>query len=189
MLIAGVDEAGRGALAGPLVAAAAILGADLDYTLLGDSKVLTAAKRDKLFDLIYASDSYIGVSIVPRNVVDARNVLQATLSGMAKSVARLKVHPELVLIDGNKAPDIRDCKVETIVKGDATEPCISAASIIAKVTRDRIMCRYDEKYPGYAFSTHKGYGTQQHYDAVFEHGLSLIHRRTFTISRQETLFT
>jgi len=188
-VVAGCDEAGRGALAGPVVAAAVVL----DYNsinpyLLTDSKVLTAAKRDEAYRMLRASDSVIGFSIINHKVVDDINVLQASLLAMARSVSYLRCDFDEVIVDGNRCPAIEGVPVSCLVKGDSKIPEISAASIVAKVIRDRLMCKYHRYFQGYAFDKNKGYGSKAHYDAVFEQGLSKIHRKSFSIKRQLTLF-
>lgn len=187
MTIAGVDEAGRGALAGPVVVAAVILAPDLNIEGLTDSKKLSPAKRQQIVDELRVSDSFISVAIGSRYLVDRVNVLNATLAMMSRAVRRLAVLPDEAYIDGNRAPHIPQCVVRTFVGGDALYPCISAASVVAKVCRDRLMHKYDRLYPDYGFSRHKGYGTNDHYECLFRHGPSVIHRRSFNLSRQETL--
>jgi len=183
-LIVGVDEAGRGALAGPVVAAAVWLSPDLDSHCFKDSKVLTAAKREKLFEMVMASQAHIGIGVLSHRFIDRVNILKATMEAMKRSVVALRISPSEILVDGNKAPDFGGILCRTIVDGDALVPCISAASIIAKVTRDRIMVALDRKFPHYGFATHKGYGTKAHFNALYVHGRSNVHRMTFDISRQ-----
>lgn len=179
--LCGVDEAGRGPLAGPVVAAAVIL--EPMCPLRGrvkDSKRLTARKRREIFELLTDSkDVHIGVAIVDAHAIDALNILQATMRAMEEAVRKLSITPVAALIDGNSAPRL-SCRCITVVKGDVTEPCISAASIVAKVTRDSIMEEMDGKYPGYGFSRHKGYPTPDHYEALRRLGACPIHRRSFS---------
>lgn len=178
--LCGVDEAGRGPLAGPVVAAAVIM--DPSSYLRGlvkDSKRLTPARREDLFEELSSSpDIRVGISIVDAPAIDEMNILRATLAAMGEAVARLGIVPVAALVDGNAAPDV-PCRCYTVIKGDQTEPSISAASIVAKVTRDRIMTHMDHVYPGYGFSRHKGYPTQDHYAAIRRLGACPIHRRSF----------
>ncbi len=187
-MIAGVDEAGRGALAGPVVAAAVILHPDFESPYLSDSKQLTAAQRDLVFEALQKSDSQIAFHIASHRVIDRINILQASLHAMKRSIMRLGVRPDLIRIDGNRSPELEDFLVETVVKGDSLHPEISAASIVAKVIRDRLMMHYHKRYPNYGLGQHKGYATKAHCEAVFKHGRSLIHRQSFSITKQEALF-
>jgi ribonuclease HII len=175
-LVAGVDEAGRGPLAGPVVAAAVVLPFDADLQGLDDSKKLSPAKREELFPKIQKFAH--GVAVVNREVIDEINILQASLLAMKQAVEKLPSAPSLLLIDGNQKID---CSIKqwTIVKGDAKSFSIAAASILAKVTRDRIMEDYHRRYPQYEFARHKGYGTKLHRGLIAEHGPCPIHRRTF----------
>jgi len=188
LIVAGVDEAGRGALAGPVVAAAVIFPEDCDTSSFCDSKTLTAAQRDSLYDLVFSTAVSVGVGVVEVKEIETLNILKATLLAMEKAVYNLSLVPNEVWIDGNSAPDLRSVIVKTFVKGDALHSVISAASIVAKVTRDRIMDALDVQYPGYGFLKHKGYGTEDHYQRVFEMGPSLVHRKTFNLTRQLSLF-
>ena len=178
-LTAGVDEAGRGPLAGPVVVAAVILDKANPIEGLDDSKKLSEKKREELFELIV--ERALGYSIVevdPKQI-DEMNILQATLFGMSKAVKELDPKPEFVLIDGNQVPyDLRDI-AKAVVGGDAYHDCISAASILAKVTRDRIMVRLSGKYPQYNFAKHKGYPTKEHIEALGKYGACEIHRKSF----------
>ena len=176
--LAGTDEAGRGPLAGPVVAAAVILDPNLDYPGLGDSKKLSAAARDKAFDLIAAHAVSWAWAAVEASEVDRLNPLRAALFAMTRAVAGLSPAPALVLVDGNQAPALT-VPVKTVVKGDSRSLSISAASIMAKVTRDRIMLEWHERYPQYGFDRHKGYGTAEHLEALRRHGPSPCHRLTF----------
>lgn len=187
-MIAGVDEAGRGALAGPVVAAAVVLDPALSPDLFSDSKQLTAAKREALFAILKASESHIGIGVHSAFYVDQKNILKATLSAMRRSILALHCKPNEVLIDGNKIPALPGVTMRAIVHGDRLIPEISAASIVAKVLRDRMMDCLDTKFPAYGFKIHKGYGTEFHYEALFAHGISDVHRKTFNLHRQQSLF-
>ena len=177
--IAGIDEAGRGPLAGPVVAAACILPCDYLLAQLNDSKQLSSEQRDMLFDQI-TSDSRIvyGIGIVSVECIDQINILRATFEAMQKSVEKLARKPDYLLIDGNQLPKF-DCLKEGIVRGDAASVSIAAASILAKVTRDRIMIEEAARWPQYGFAQHKGYGTPQHLEALERFGPCPLHRRTF----------
>jgi ribonuclease HII len=175
--IAGVDEAGRGPWAGPVVAAAVILDPDKIPANIDDSKVLDEESRAYLFKRIMKV-AVVGVGIADVERIDRENILGATLWAMAEAVAKLSAAPKLVLIDGNKAPRL-PMQCRTIVKGDAKCLSIAAASIIAKVTRDRIMMQLARDYPGYGFERHKGYGTEEHQAAIEKLGISVLHRRSF----------
>ena len=176
--VCGVDEAGRGPVAGPVCAAAVILPAGIVIEGLNDSKKLSEKKREKLFDEITANALAWSVSLVDERVIDEINILQATFLAMRRAMDQLRVRPDIALIDGNRETDF-GLPVQTIVKGDSLSANIAAASILAKVTRDRFMLEMDEKYPQYGFATHKGYGTRAHYAALREFGPCPIHRRTF----------
>lgn len=177
-LIAGVDEAGRGPLAGPVIAAAVILDAENPIAGLADSKVLSAGRRAELSLLIkqYALCWALGRAEVEE--IDQLNILQASLLAMQRAVAALRMAPDLALVDGNQPPKL-SCQVRTIVRGDATIPAISAASILAKVARDAEMCEMDALYPDYGFAQHKGYPTEAHRQALERSGVSPLHRRSF----------
>jgi len=177
-LIAGVDEAGRGPLAGPVVAAAVILDDCQPIRGLADSKKLSAARRDVLYDEIRAKALCCCVAQASVEEIDTLNILQATLLAMQRAVAGLRLMPGKVLVDGNRLP-VLGVLAEAIVKGDATVPSISAASILAKVTRDRLCEEYDQRYPQYGFAVHKGYGTAAHLAALRAHGACDWHRKTF----------
>ncbi len=177
-LVAGVDEAGRGPLAGPVVAAAVILDDLRPIAGLNDSKKLSAARREKLFDEIRAKALCCSIAQASVEEIDEINILQATLLAMRRAVEGLRLKPAKVLVDGNRLP-VLDVLAEAIVKGDATVPAISAASILAKVTRDRWCAELDARYPQYGFATHKGYGTAEHLAALLAHGACPEHRKTF----------
>ena len=177
-LTAGVDEAGRGPLAGPVVAAAVILDDLHPIKGLADSKVLTAKRREKLFDEIRAKALCCSIAQASVEEIDRLNILQATLLAMRRAVEGLRLKPVKVLVDGNRLP-VLDILAEAIVRGDAPVASISAASILAKVQRDRWCVEIDAQYPQYGFARHKGYGTAEHLAALRAHGASPVHRRTF----------
>ncbi|MBV8801830.1 MAG: ribonuclease HII [Gammaproteobacteria bacterium] len=176
--ITGVDEAGRGPLAGPVVAAAVILNPAKPISGLADSKQLTALQREALFTVIIENAFSFGVGRAEVEEIDRVNILQATFLAMQRAVAALSVIPHLALIDGNRSPKL-PCKTKAIIAGDQTEPAISAASILAKVTRDREMQHLDQQFPLYGFAKHKGYSTRDHLLALKQHGPCDIHRRSF----------
>lgn len=176
--IAGIDEAGRGPLAGPVVAAAVILPFGLEIFGLDDSKRLTPARRDELFDEITLKAEGIGVGIADHEAIDRINILQATLLAMTEAVNFLPSSPDYLLVDGISAVPV-NIPQRTLVKGDAHSASIAAASIIAKVTRDRLMEGYDSLYPGYGFAGHKGYGSAAHLAAIRTLGPCEIHRKSF----------
>jgi ribonuclease HII len=178
LLVAGVDEAGRGPLAGPVVAAAVILDPLQPVAGLDDSTKLSEARRETLFPQIRKQSLAWAVVAVEAEEIDRLNILQATLLGMQKAVERLSPAPSLALVDGNRAP-VLDCEVSTIVHGDSLEPAISAASILAKVTRDRLMKELHLQYPCYGFDRHKGYPTREHLRRLRENGPCPAHRRSF----------
>ena len=178
-LICGVDEAGRGPLAGPVCAAAVILPPDLEIEGLNDSKKLTEKKRDALYDIITEKAVAYGIAMATEQEIDEINILQATFLAMRRAVEQLSVRPSFVLVDGNREPDLGDLPLKTVVKGDSLSANIAAASILAKVTRDRYMVQMDARYPEYGFGVHKGYGTQKHYEALREYDACPIHRRSF----------
>lgn len=177
-LICGVDEAGRGPLAGPVCAAAVILPPDLEIPGLNDSKKLTDKRRRELFPIICRQAVAYGIAMVDEKTIDEINILQATYLAMENAIKQLSVKPELALVDGNRAKDF-GVPVQTVIKGDSRSASIAAASVLAKVTRDDYMDKMAEQYPQYAFEVHKGYGTKRHYEALREHGASPIHRMTF----------
>ena len=177
-LICGVDEAGRGPLAGPVYAAAVILPAGMEIEGLNDSKKLTEKKREALFPVIRSAALYWGVGFADHAEIDELNILNATFLAMNRAIEATGVSPELCLIDGNRDKGIR-CPSKTVVGGDAKCACIAAASVLAKVSRDRFMLEMDSKYPGYGFAGHKGYPTAAHYAAIRALGPCPIHRMTF----------
>lgn len=177
-VICGVDEAGRGPLAGPVCAAAVILPANLEIPGLTDSKKLTDKCRRELFPLIKEKAIAYGIGFASEQEIDKINILQATFLAMERALAQLEVRPELALIDGNREKDF-GIPVKTVVKGDSLSANIAAASILAKVTRDDVMLALAEDYPQYGFEIHKGYGTKAHYEALREYGASPVHRSTF----------
>ena len=177
-LIAGTDEAGRGPLAGPVVAAAVIFSHDVFIEGVNDSKVLSEAKREKFFDEIVLWAEAYSVSIIPVEVIDEINILNASLLAMKEAVNNLKVTPDLVLIDGNKSFS-SNIPVIPIIKGDAKSFCIAAASILAKVTRDRLMKKLAAEYPIYFWEKNKGYPTKQHRDLIKKYGSTSMHRKSF----------
>ena len=177
-LVAGVDEAGRGPLAGPVVAAAVILDDDRPIRGLADSKALTARARQRLHDEICARALCVEVAWASPQEIDEVNVLQATLRAMSRAVHSLRLKPARVLVDGNRLPTVA-VPAQAIVKGDAQVPAISAASIVAKVRRDAWCLEIHQQYPQYGFATHKGYPTAEHLQALRLHGPSPVHRRSF----------
>lgn len=176
--VAGIDEAGRGPWAGPVIAAAVILHPEKPILGLKDSKLLTPKQRANLFDAIIENAMSYAVGRAEVYEIDAINILQATLLAMERAVKALSIQPSLAMIDGNKAPKL-SCQTKTIIGGDLIEPAISAASILAKVTRDREMEMLDQQYPEYGFAKHKGYGTKDHILALQKHGPSDIHRKSY----------
>ena len=178
ILVAGVDEAGRGPLAGPVVAGAVILDPIKPIEGLADSKILSERKRHSLFDIIkkYALSWSVGMASVEE--IDEFNILQATLLAMQRAVNGLAIQPDEALIDGNRLPDLL-IPAQAIIKGDSKVQAISAASILAKVERDKIMVDYHKKYPDFSFHLHKGYGTGQHLSEIGQFGFLPIHRKTF----------
>ena len=179
LLIAGVDEAGRGPLAGPVVVAAVILDADRPIRGLDDSKQLKEAEREKLYGRIVERALAWSVIFVDHEEIDRINIFQATMQGMTRSLLGLSVPPGHALIDGNRLPKQLPCPATALVGGDALEPAISAASILAKVSRDRFMVTQDSQYPGYGFAKHKGYSVPDHMAALSRLGPCAIHRRSF----------
>jgi len=179
MWVCGVDEVGRGPLAGAVVTAAVILDPDNPIEGLADSKKLSEKKRDRLFDEIQAKAKAWAIGRAEVEEIDQLNILQATFLAMRRAVEALPLPPDKALIDGNKIPPGLACPAEAIVGGDDSEACIAAASILAKVTRDREMVELAKKYPGYGLEKHKGYPTKVHIEALKNQGVSDIHRRSF----------
>lgn len=177
-VICGVDEAGRGPLAGPVYASAVILPSDCVIEGLNDSKKLTEKKREALFDEIKEKALAYGIASADEKEIDEINILNATFLAMKRAIASLSVRPDLALIDGNQKPHT-DIEEVTVIKGDAKSMSIAAASVLAKVSRDRFMLEMAEKYPQYEFARHKGYGTKLHYEKIAQYGVCDIHRRTF----------
>lgn len=176
--VCGIDEAGRGPLAGPVVAGAVILPKDCNILYINDSKKLSAAKREELYGVIMEQAVAVGVGIVGPARIDEINILQATYEAMRQAIQNLSVTPDILLNDAVTIPQVTIPQVP-IIKGDAKSISIGAASIIAKVTRDRMMIEYDKVMPEYGFAKNKGYGSKAHMEAVREHGASLIHRQSF----------
>ncbi|MBQ6543953.1 MAG: ribonuclease HII [Clostridia bacterium] len=176
--VCGIDEAGRGPLAGPVYAAAVILPDGLEIEGLNDSKKLTEKKREALFDIIKENALACSVGTASEREIDEINILQATFLAMKRAVEGLKIPADYALVDGNRMPPL-GIPGETIIKGDAKSPSVAAASIIAKVSRDRFMYELDKKLPEYQFSKHKGYGTALHYEMIKKYGVSEYHRLSF----------
>lgn len=176
--ICGIDEAGRGPLAGPVVAGAVILPKDLKILYLNDSKQLSEKQREELYEEIMEKAVSVGVGVVSQERIDEINILQATFEAMRQAIEKLSVVPDLLLNDAVTIPGVSIRQVP-IIKGDAKSLSIAAASVIAKVTRDRMMVEYDKLYPAYGFAGHKGYGSLAHIEAIQKHGASPIHRKTF----------
>lgn len=177
-IICGVDEAGRGPLAGPVCAAAVILPPNAEIPGLNDSKKLSDKKRRELYPVIKEKAIAYGIAFADHSEIDEINILQATYLAMERAISQLSVKPDLALIDGNRAKDF-GIPVETVVHGDSLSASIAAASVLAKVTRDDYMLQMAEQYPGYDFEIHKGYGTKAHYAALTQYGPCPIHRMTF----------
>lgn len=186
-LICGIDEAGRGPLAGPVVASAVIINSEnakilfesKEFKYIKDSKKLSAKRREEMFDFIQTNFPYVGIGICDHDTIDRINILEATFLAMKKAISALREKPDVTLIDGNFIIPNSSLKQEAIVKGDNLVPVIAAASIIAKVARDRIMDEVHEEYPMYGFDKHRGYGTKYHLDAIKEYGPCPLHRKSF----------
>ena len=176
--ICGIDEVGRGPLAGPVVACAVILPKDVEILYINDSKKLSEKKREALYDEIMEKAMAVGIGMEPPEVIDEVNILQATYKAMRTAINNLSVKPDILLNDAVTIPEV-DIRQVPIIKGDAKSISIAAASIVAKVTRDRIMVKYDLKYPGYGFASNKGYGSQAHIEALRQMGKTPIHRDSF----------
>ncbi len=177
--ICGIDEAGRGPLAGPVVVASCIMPEESFIDGVNDSKKISEKKRERVYEEIIKEAISYGVGIIDENKIDEINILQATKMGLTNSIKELEIVPNIILVDALRNIDTCNIPYRSIIKGDATCYSIAAASIIAKVTRDRIMLKYDEMYPEYGFATHKGYGTAKHIEAIKKYGLCPIHRRSF----------
>lgn len=184
-LIAGVDEAGRGPLAGPVVAAAVILPPECRIDGLRDSKKLSEARRESLVEIICGTSLAWALGVCTPQEIDELNILQASMLAMRRAVEALSVTPEFVQVDGNRCPKL-SCPVEAVVGGDDIVPAISAASVLAKVHRDREMIRLHEQYPQYGFAKHKGYPTAEHLAALAAHGITPIHRRSYAPVRKHS---
>lgn len=182
-LVVGVDEVGRGPLAGPVVAAAVVLDPEKPIEGLADSKRLTQRQRDLLATEIRSSALAWALGRAEAEEIDAINILQASLLAMRRAVLALNIHPDFAVVDGNRCPDL-PCEAAAIVRGDETVPAISAASIVAKVARDTEMCEMDSLYPGYGLASHKGYPSKQHLEALARLGVTPIHRRSFAPVRR-----
>ncbi|MBO5908214.1 MAG: ribonuclease HII [Clostridia bacterium] len=177
--VCGVDEAGRGPLAGPVCAAAVILGDDTYIEGINDSKKLSEKKREALYSVITEKALAYSVAFATVEEIEQHNILNATYLAMNRAIDNLKIKPDFALIDGNRVPNGIAVPCKTVVKGDAKSVSIAAASILAKVTRDRLLLEYDKKYPEYNFAKHKGYGTAEHIAAIKEHGICEVHRPSF----------
>lgn len=177
--ICGVDEAGRGPLAGPVCAAAVILPANIHIDGLNDSKKLSGKKREELYDVIIKNAIAYSVAFGTVEEIEEHNILNATYLAMNRAIDNLSIRADYALIDGNRVPTDIKVPCETIIKGDFKSASIAAASILAKVTRDRLLIEYDKKYPQYNFKQHKGYGTKEHYDMIKTYGICEVHRPSF----------
>jgi len=177
--IAGIDEAGRGPLAGPVVVAGVIMPQDSMIEGVNDSKKVTEKRREKLYDLILEEAISYSVAIIGQDVIDEINILNATKQGVTKVVEELEIKPDLILVDALTGIDTKGIPYDAIIKGDAKSISIAAASIIAKVTRDRLMVKYNEVFPEYGFASNKGYGAKAHLDALKKYGPTPIHRHSF----------
>lgn len=177
--ICGVDEAGRGPLAGPVFAAAVILPMDCEIEGLNDSKKLSEKKREALFDVIKEKAIAYSVASASVDEIEEFNILKATYLAMNRAILGLHIAPDFAIIDGNRIPDNAPTKCEALIKGDFKSMSVAAASILAKVSRDRLLVEYDQKYPEYNFKKHKGYGTKEHYEAINKYGICEIHRKSF----------
>lgn len=177
--VCGIDEAGRGPLAGPVVVASVILPENSMIEGVNDSKKISESKREKLYDVILSETISYGIGIIYQDEIDEINILQATKKGLHEAIANMEVKPNVILVDALTGIDTLGIPYKSIIKGDAKSYSIGAASIIAKVTRDRIMREWDKVYPEYGFAGHKGYGTAKHIEAIKKYGLTPIHRRSF----------
>lgn len=186
-LLCGVDEAGRGPLCGPVCCAAVVLKDDFCCDEINDSKKISEKKREKLFDLIIENCVSYSIVFVDPKTIDEINILNASLSGMKQAVKELTLTPDLVIVDGNRVPPQMEIETKAVVKGDAKSLSIAAASILAKVSRDRYMEKLHEQYPQYRLDKHKGYPTKLHYELIAEHGIQDFYRRSFLKNRPELL--
>ncbi len=177
-VICGVDEAGRGPLAGPVCAAAVVLEKGQIIEGVNDSKKLSEKKREKLYDVIIKEAKAFSIAFASVDEIEEINILNATMLAMKRAIESLHIKPDFALIDGNKSPNT-DITSATVIKGDSLSMSIAAASILAKVTRDKLLLEYDEKYPEYEFKRHKGYGTKLHIEKIHEYGVCEIHRKSF----------
>jgi ribonuclease HII len=187
-MIAGIDEAGRGPLAGPVIAAAVVLPAGYEHPEITDSKKLSSRQRERLYEVIERDAVAIGIGITEASVIDVVNILQATLRAMKEAVLELSPSPDYLLIDGLNRIDLA-IPQETIIRGDSRSISVASASIVAKVSRDRLMEMYHRQFPQYNFLHNKGYGTREHREAILKFGRSKIHRRSFRISEIDDLTT
>lgn len=178
-LLCGVDEAGRGPFAGPVCAAAVILPAGLEIDGLNDSKKLSEKKREALFPIICEKALAYSIAFADVEEIEEYNILQATFLAMTRAVNGLAMKPDHILVDGNRVPPAIDISAQPLIKGDALSASVAAASVLAKVSRDRLMYDLDKRYPEYGFAAHKGYGTAAHCDAIIKHGVLPCHRRSF----------
>ncbi len=185
-ILAGIDEAGRGPLAGPVVIASVILKPEWEHPMVRDSKKLTEPVRESLYEIIIQNSLSYHIEIIPPKIIDEMNILQATLMGMRICAEKLVIQPDLCIIDGNKIPANMPYPSQSVIKGDGTHACIAAASILAKVTRDRIMIAMDAQYPGYGFAHHKGYPTKEHMEAIEKLGVLKEHRQSYAPISQLT---
>ena len=188
-VLRGADEAGRGPLCGPVCCAAVVLPADFVCDDINDSKKISEKKRDKLFDIIIENALAYSIEMVSAEEIDQINILNASLTGMKRAVLNLDITPDMVLVDGNKTPNEMPCETRAVIKGDATSMSIAAASILAKVSRDRYMAQLDKEYPQYQLLKHKGYPTKQHYELIAQHGIQSFYRKSFFTKRPELLWT
>ena len=186
-LLCGVDEAGRGPLCGPVCCAAVVLRDDFVCEEINDSKKISEKKREKLFDIIIENAVSYSIVFVEPKIIDEINILNASLSGMKQAVKALNLTPDLVIVDGNKVPPEMEVETKAVVKGDAKSLSIAAASILAKVSRDRYMEKLHHQYPQYRLDKHKGYPTKLHYELIAEHGIQDFYRRSFLKNRPELL--
>lgn len=187
-VICGVDEAGRGPLCGPVCCAAVVLKPDFVCDEINDSKKLSEKKREKLYDIIKENAVAYSIVMVPPQEIDRVNILNASLNGMAEAVKSFNLTVDLALVDGNKVPRNMPCAVESVVKGDGTSMSIAAASILAKVSRDRYMLQLDKEYPQYRLAKHKGYPTKLHYELIEKYGIQDFYRKSFFKNRPELLW-